>query len=440
MNRPPIALLPPVLLLIAGCTTDARREGPPPSERDAATTRATANERPEPPRTVDGLTLEQALALARTHHPDLAAYTARREEAEARAEQAGLFPNPEAFLRMEAAPFSGGTTDDADYLVGATFSLPTGGRLAAARRVEELESEGIAAESLARRFEIESAVRIAFAGAALDQAEMKVRQEAVGAALRSVELARVRLEAGDALPQTIDRAQIEAIRAEAGLVGARGDLREAFVELATRIGLPDLTVEGLAGEGADESPLPALETLLGGLDRHPRLVRANLRLQVAEARLDLALARRYPDIDLEFGYRHIGDDDEEAFDLGLAIPLPILDRNQGAIRAARSAIRAAQADGAAVTARLHAELVRNHTRLEAAAQRLHAIRGDLFPRARAILAAEEARYQAGDLTLAEILPLRRDIIDIRLEELAARRAAFEAQVRLAPFLEAGRTP
>ena len=269
---------------------------------------------------------------------------------------------------------------------------------------------------------------------------MKIREEAVGAALRSVELARARLEAGDALPQTVDRAQIEAIRTEAGLVGARGDLREALVDLATRIGLPDLTVEGLAGEGTDESTLPSLETLLGGLDRHPRLVRANLRFQVAEARLDLALARRYPDIDLEFSYRHIGDDDEEAFDLGLAVPLPIIDRNQGAIRAARSAIRATRADGAAVTARLHAEVVRNHTRLEAAAQRLHAIRGDLFPRARSILAAEEARYQAGDLTLAEILPLRRDIIDIQLEELAARRAAFEAQVRLAPFLETGRTP
>lgn len=431
MSRLALGLL--AATIVVGCGPQSRSHpvihSPEPVE--AASTRPGP-----PPRSVDGLTLEQAVALARVHHPDLAAFSARIEEAEGRAEQAGLMPNPDMAFRMESAPFRGKTTGDADYIVGPTLHIPTGGRLAAARRVEELEGTRIAAAARARRFEIESAVHLAFAGASLAASEVSIREEAVAAAGRSVELARSRLDAGDALPQEVERARVESIRAEAERVGAQASLRQALVELAARLGLPDLSIAGLAAGDVGQPSLPALEALLASLETHPSVVELALQVEVAGSRLELALAERYPDVSVDFLYRHIGGDEVEAFDVGVSLPLPVTDRNQGAIRAARAAIRASRAEQAAQVARLRTELIQNRVRLESAVGRLRAIEGDLLPRARSILEAEEARYRAGDLTLAEILPLRRDLIDIRLEELQARREAFEAMARLSPFLRA----
>ena len=52
------------------------------------------------------LTIDEAIKIALTNHPQLAEAVANIEAGKARAEQAGRFPNPEAVARMETAPIS----------------------------------------------------------------------------------------------------------------------------------------------------------------------------------------------------------------------------------------------------------------------------------------------------------------------------------------------
>ena len=59
-----------------------------------------------------------------------------------------------------------------------------------------------------------------------------------------------------------------------------------------------------------------------------------------QTRLDLAQAERIPDIKVELLYRRIQAEERDAFDLGISIPLPLFNRNQGRLREASAELAA----------------------------------------------------------------------------------------------------
>jgi len=75
---------------------------------------------PRHERSIERLTLQQALELAERVHPDFAAAQAQIESAEGRALQAGLFPNPELVSRIESVPVTGRIIERAEYIVGVS--------------------------------------------------------------------------------------------------------------------------------------------------------------------------------------------------------------------------------------------------------------------------------------------------------------------------------
>src|SRR5262245_27250741 len=102
------------------------------ARRDAA---ATSAQEPAPvPRT---LTEEVALQLALERRRELLAARASWDAARARAEGAGLFPNPSLIARVEEASLEGDTFDDAAILAGFSQPIPLSDRRGAERRSEE---------------------------------------------------------------------------------------------------------------------------------------------------------------------------------------------------------------------------------------------------------------------------------------------------------------
>jgi cobalt-zinc-cadmium efflux system outer membrane protein len=78
------------------------------------------------------------------------------------------------------------------------------------------------------------------------------------------------------------------------------------------------------------------------LSRNPELVVLDRTLLVAQADLDLKSREAYPDPTLAFMYGRREDTDEgrEGFLGGfILVPLPVLDRNQGAIQSAEARVR-----------------------------------------------------------------------------------------------------
>ena len=426
------------LAVVTGCSTTGSGTGAPPGpgapQPPARTAEVRGPEVPSGP--VAGLDLGQALALAGRIHPTLAELEAQVEEARGRAEQAGLFPNPDAVYRMESAPFEGKTTREAEHVAGATFHVPLWTRLSSAERAGLLDAQRLERELAARRLEIGRDVRTAFAAALHLSKVVEVRGSAVEAARSAADLTRGRVAAGDALPQDAGRAEMEAIRAETDLSESRSRLREALVELAVRIGSSGLSIESVSGDVEAAIDLPALEALAAAIDRSPAMEAARAGTAVEEARLEVARDERIPDVDLDLFYRRRGADESDTFDVGVKIPLPAFDRNQGEIRAAHAAVRAAQARERRVAEELAGRLSNAHARLAGALERSRVFRQDLLPRSKSVLDAAETRYRAGDMTLAEILPIRRERFSIEIDYLEALREVLAARAELSPFLDA----
>jgi len=386
------------------------------------------------PREVRELDLAQALALAEDGHPDLAAARAAVEAAAGRATQAGLMPNPEAAVKMESVLMNGDAADDAEILAGISQRLPLWGRLGAAEKAEELDRLRWVQELEVRRLEIRRRVQGAFAAVLFAAESSRLQEEIHRQAEEGARLARAMKDAGEIAGFMAARADLESVRIGADLDAARALHRRARIDLEAAIGRPSLRIESVKGSLEAALDVPALEAVEAKLEDHPMMRAARAETSAWMARGELAEAQRIPDVNLELFYRRLQGPGENRMDLGIGIAIPLFDRNQG--RLAETAAQAAASDARAASTRvdLGRRLREAHAGLAAALSRVKRFREEILPKSETVARAGEARLAAGDFSLAEVLPLRRERAAYRLEYLDALRRVMEEWAAVSEFL------
>lgn len=422
-----------LLLLAVGCAAPSPRPLPawepvvgPPAEARA------------PREAVGTLTLEGAQRLAEELHPDLEAARARIRAAQGRREQAGRPPNPELVARMESAPFRGRTTGDAEFIGGLRQRIPLGDRLGAAERAEEREEERLVAEFEGRRREVEGRVHGAFASALFARRAVALHEDGIRTAEAGARIARVRRDAGDALPEEVARTEMEELKSRLELDRASSLRDQAAGALAAAIGDAALRIETLDGTLDEVLEIPAIESILKRLWEAPALAAARGEAAAAAARLELEEAKVVPDLNLDLLYRRLEAEDVDAFDVGIGIELPLLDRGQGRVRAAEAEVAAAEARARGARSEAERQVRERHANLVRAVVGARLLKDEILPRSQIVLAGTEARHAGGDLSLADTLPVRREHLAARLAHLEALRDVMEAWAALKPFVQATR--
>jgi len=377
-----------------------------------------------------GLTLAQAQELAERVHPDLAAERASIGAAQGRADQAGAFPNPELSLRAESVKSGGG-----EYLAGVSQRIPIGGRLGAARRAEELDRERLSRELEARRLGVRAGVHAAFAASLHLDAAVRLLDESAADAGRMAAVSRALVAAGDGLAEDAARAELAELRARLERDRAASLRARGLVALAAAMGDASLRVESV--EGALEAALavPAIEALVARLGEHPRVRAGEADVAANRARIDLAEAQAIPDVTVDLLYRRIDATDENAFDAGIGLALPLFDAKRGRVREARAEAAGAEARSRWARSDVERSLREAHVRLSAAVEAARLLRDEMLPRAETVAKGMEARYAAGDASLADALPVRRERTALRLAYLETLREVMEAWSELAPYVK-----
>lgn len=393
----------------------------------------------------EALTLERALTLAgatsgasaETQNPRAMGPRADVETAEALVTQAGLRPNPEVSFEAEnlagSGPYSG--TQSSEYTVSAGLPLELGGkrsaRLGAARAdlaVARLREQLAVAD-------IGLLVRQRYVSAVAAQARVALAQDVFD---RSRELARVAqtlVDAGREPPLRALRAQSELAEAEAELKAAQADA------LATRFALGALwSQEPSPVPGAGFPRIEPPYELLASYDGlEPRLAAAER--QAAEAGVSRERSLGRPDPTVSAGVRRFEESNDQALVVGVSIPLPIRDRNQGNVAAAQARVRSAAAREAVAQSDYRQSVAEARAQYLAAEAKADTLEAKSLPQAEEALRLAELGYREGKFELIEVLSagdardgVRRALIDAREAQgraaaLLIRLAATDATAR-----------
>ena len=394
---------------------------------------AAANDAKPAVKHVESLSLDQALEMAESLQPELAEANAMVEAAEGRARQAGAFPNPEAILGAQQLPLNANASNQKEYVAGIGQTIPLSGRLSTARQAELLDREVRARGLEVKRRDIRRRVHSAFATALYQEKAYQVQTEIQRNAEKAVATTQARVAAGDALREDVARAEMELARAEVELKRAESLREQALVALTSAMGDPRLSVKSLAGTLDATFEIPTLETLAANLASQPESAQAEADIRARNARVDAAKAERIPDVKVELLYHRLEASQENTLDVGLSIPLPLFNRNQGRLREARADAAAAEARSRMTQNELTTRLRESYLQLTTTLANSGTLKTEILSRAETVLKGAEARYAAGDISLAEILPVRRDWAAVQLSYLESLRDVMQAWAEIKPL-------
>ena len=372
------------------------------------------------------LTLAEALEEAEARSPALAAARAEVEAARGRLRQAKLRFNPVLSVDVEnfagTGPYSG--FNGTETTVSVNQRLDIGGRRRARMTLAEAELAAQEYRFAIARAELGQQVRnlFAFGVAASDNLALARENE-----MRARELSRIArelVEAGKEPPLRGLRADAALAQATAALRAAEADEAAARRSLAALFGV-DIPPAELSGSDMLAPPrnVDAVATLDVRLAEAERVIAdAQLRQARADGRLDPSIG---------VGVRQLRQTGDRALIASLSVPLPVFDRNQGNIAAARSGTQSAEARRNSVLANTQAEIANARAALAAAEARVTALEASGIGQAREALRLAQLSYRAGKSSLLELLDAQQAYASTQAELIAARRARAEAQATLA---------
>ncbi|HEX3766655.1 MAG TPA: TolC family protein [Kofleriaceae bacterium] len=393
----------------------------------AAVTGSAAAQPAEPP--AGGpveVTADQAVALYRERSPRLAASRAAIDVTAADQVDAALYPNPTLSLSTTNIVQGQDTFGHSQELVGLDGPILIGGQRGhrgraadarvAARRAELDADQGRAEIEIRRRFVALAAAqrKAAALATALDDAR----------AVRAIVAGRQ--QAGAKSPYELERTDLALAALASRHDEALTDVTAASGALAAAVG-----VAGWQPRAAGPFEPPAAPAAAGapGAD-HPELVAGAAAITAARRDETAAHAEAVPTPSLQLQSFGTTDPQGIALVIGVAIPLPVFDRNQGAIARARAQQRAAELDHRATGAELTAELARA-TAIEAVrCAAVARFRGDAIERLPRVRAMAEASYRSGQGGIVELLDALDAITEARLREIELIDAALDAEIEV----------
>ncbi|WKB55498.1 TolC family protein [Eleftheria terrae] len=380
---------------------------------------------PSPPATGRRLSLADALALAFTHHPELAAARREVEAAEAARLQAAAWPNPQLGIEWEDPGRQGRSTT-----VQLSQPIEWGGQRPARIEAAEQAHQMALARLAARRVDLRAAVHSAFVEALVAQEQVRIAEADLQLAQRASDAARRQVLAGKVSPIEQSKAGV----AEAGVrlqwLQAQSARRTALGALAAAIGQAGAAPEGVDGQLAlPPRPPTAARPATERLAAAPALRQARLEVQRLAALAALEQARSRPDLTLTVGAKRSGELGRQQAIVGLALPLPLFDRNQGAhLEALRRQDQAAD-EAQALALRLQTELSRAEEGLATAQAEAEMLQQEVLPAARQAHDAAAKGFELGKFEFRDVLDAQRTLLEARARHLRAlaesHRAAAE---------------
>jgi cobalt-zinc-cadmium efflux system outer membrane protein len=352
------------------------------------------------------ISLEDGLRLLEEANLELRLAREALAGAEARRVSSAEFPNPA--LSGVREELSGTLGSYSETVLTLSQVLEVGGQRGLRRTTAQRTVAAATAQLSAEHARVAFELHRAYVRAAQAEADLAAHTEAAAEFRRAEGAGRARFAEGDISRFETRRLQFERARHETLVAQARLGLSEVGRELAMLtdsvpptgggLVLPSESLEGMLARARSIG----LDEALDFAAERAEVRAAEAQVEAARASLSLQLRERVPDLTLTGGYKHQTDGRAGAV-IGLALPLPLWNRNGGGIALARSELEGALARRDLVRMRVDSEIRRAWEAYRSFRDRMELLATELMPGSEGLLETARVAYDLGEMSLIELL-------------------------------------
>ena len=391
------------------------------------------------------LSLSQAQEIAYRSNWDLLAARSEVDQALAQRWVAREFPNPTLSLNTSKinANGNGNSTPTGNGIFGRSYDsviavnqlFEIGGKRSSRRASANAGLQGAEARFMDARRVLALGVAKAYIDVLAAQASAEILSQSAQSLRREAGIADARLKAGDISLVDKSQIEIEAEKLELDASSASNSLAVAKISVEVLLGIKQPT--------GDWQPVDTIEDLTrenfhpnerGSLAQRPDMAAAEADVKKAEAEVKLQKAIRLPDPTLQLSYEHQPPGDpSHSIGIGLSFPLPLWNRNRGAILVAEAAREKSRIQALKLEAEIAAEVTIAQRNYENASKRLQRQTLEIEPKSAEIRKAVSAAYEKGGASLLDLLSAQRNDNQVRLAKVqsAADKASALAELKAA---------
>ena len=385
--------------------------------------------------TAEPLSLAKAIELALEGNPEVAAAKRQWEATEGQVLQGRSRPNPELAYSLE-------DTRSKTRTQSWQLNLPVelGGKRAARTKAAEKTRE----QAQAQLAELQATVRANVAAAYFDvltaQERLVLARDSAALAKSSTDTVSKRVAAGKVSPVEESKARVAEAGVRVELAQAASEQRNALSRLFALLGRIDAPYTVLEGKAENLPSVPSLADLQPLISSAPGVVLARIEVDRRKALTALEQSKRVPDVTVSVGMQRSNETQRNVLLLGVSVPLPVFDRNQGNLLEALKLEDKARDELQAATVRLHSEVAQARERLSTIIAEVQSLKQDVLPGAKSAYDAATIGFENGKFNFLEVLDAQRTYFTAKSQYLKALGEAHRAAADIDRLLGASMVP
>ena len=375
--------------------------------------------------------LSQLIQFALQQNPRLQQAALAIAAAQGRAQQAGLYPNPTVTITGEEIGPRGGI----HTLPQVNVPIVTANKLRLNRAVALKDVDVANLSLLTQRYKLLTDVRKGYVAVLTLQQRIALLKRLVKLGEHSLKNAKD-LEKGkliaelDVVPFEVDLEQFRA-----SLEAAKEQREAAWRQLLARIGARSARVVNLEGSLQQSLPQYSFEQARAFLvQSHPSILAARKGVERAQLAVRRAEARGVPNLRVGGGYQLNGNDKLNQATYNVQVPIPLFNRNQGNVRAAKAQLARAVYEIQVVENDLTRRLAAALGSYNSARKQAKRYRTALLPRAEKAYELSLKAFQGGEFQYLRVIQAQRRIAQARLQYLRLVSRAWLAASEISGLL------
>lgn len=372
------------------------------------------------------LGLDELVQIGLSQNPRLSQSAFAIDSARGRAVQAGLYPNPTVSINLDELGDRTGP-GGVNTIPLVSQEIVTGGKLKLSRAAATKEVDQATLNLMAQRYTLLGNIRQSYYEVVTLQRRIEILGDLVKLAEKSAEQTQKLLDAKQVARLDLVQLEVELERLRTEEDATRRELPAAYRRLAAVVGVSKLPIASVVG--SLDGPLPPYELERAQqviFDVHPELQSARVGVDRAQLQLRRAEVEPIPNVTVGAGYVRQNQNRSDDWTINVSVPIPVWNRNQGNIAAARAHVGEAVQEVGRVENDLTDRLATAFRDFAAARQRAERYRTAILPKAQETYDLSVKAYKGGQFEYLRVLEAQRAVTQARLEAVRAAGEAWRA--------------